>query len=172
MRRSVEETWQHLEPQGYDMPPGPRRLPPSVPNFDDDLLWFFFFRTLLEDNDLSGLSLPRTYFGRSGFTRVSFADSDLSESRMCRNDFVDCDFTGANLSGCDMRSSIFRGCTFAGAVLHGADLRRSAFEGCRFIGADLSGAVATVMDWCNSLTPEQRQTLSFTEDDGPEPPGG
>jgi len=124
----------------------------------------------------SGLSLPRTYFGRSLAERASFVDTDLSESRMCWNDFDDCDFSGADLSGCDMRASIFRRCSFAQAVLLGADLRRSTFDGCDFTGASLAGAVAEATGsrarLRDLLNAEQRATVSWVEDAGLEPPGG
>jgi uncharacterized protein YjbI with pentapeptide repeats len=148
-----------------------------MPSYDDkEPLGFSYFRSGLEDADRSHLTMPRTFFGRSWLVRVNFADTDLSESRMCWNDFDDCDFAGADLSGCDMRASIFRRCTFAGAMLRGADLRRSTFDGCDFAGADLSGAVAegtgSRARLRDLLSAEQRATVSWGEDAGPEPPGG
>ena len=83
---------------------------------------------------------------------MSFAGTDLSESRMCWNDFVGCDFSGADLSGCDMRASKFEQCRFAGASLRGADLRRSSFEGCEFSTADLTGTIAEDSDAIGWLT--------------------
>ena len=58
-------------------PPMPERLP----QYDDsEPLGFSIFRTLLDDAlDLSDLTLPRTFFGRSQIDRVSFRNSDLHE---------------------------------------------------------------------------------------------
>jgi uncharacterized protein YjbI with pentapeptide repeats len=152
---------------------------PSI--YDEEPLGLSCFRSGLEDADRSHLTMPRTFFGRSWLVRVSFADTDLSESCMCWNDFDDCDFTGADLSGCDMRASKFTGCKFVGAVLRGADLRRSYFKDCEFTGADLTGAVAEggilytrsgytgVADF---LTKKQQAVMTWTPDEGPEPPGG
>jgi BTB/POZ domain-containing protein KCTD9 len=178
MRKSVDETWAHLEARGRRMPRDPEGrplVPASMPSYDDDHPRCSFFRTRVH-GDWSGLSLPRTYFGRSLIERASFADTDLSESRMCWNDFDDCDFTGADLSGCDMRASIFRGCKFAAAVLRRADLRRSRFDRCDFAGVDLSGAVAedtrSPARLGEVLSGEQLAAVSWVEDAGPEPPGG
>jgi uncharacterized protein YjbI with pentapeptide repeats len=147
-----------------------------MPNFGDEELRFSYYKYRLEDADNSNLTLPRTFFGRSWFIRVSFANTDLSESRMCWNDFDGCDFSGADLSGCDLRASRFSGCNFAEAVLRGADLRRSTFEDCDFAGADLSNAVAEDADFqgCvqDYLSDEQQAVVAWFPDEGPEPPGG
>jgi uncharacterized protein YjbI with pentapeptide repeats len=174
----LEETWRYLESQGEETPRRPDGRPfvhDRMPSHDDEELGFSYFRYRLEDADNSNLMLPRTFFGRSWFVRVSFANTDLSESRMCWNDFDECDFSGADLSGCDMRASNFKGCRFVGAVLRGADLRRSSFKDCDFTGAELVGAVAEDADFqgCvqDYLTDEQQAVMAW-EDEGPEPPGG
>jgi hypothetical protein len=175
-RRSLEETWRHL---GDTMPrdaEGRPFVPPAMPNHDDEVLGFSFFRHIVEDGDLSNLTLPRTYFGRSGLERVSFRNTDLSESRMCWNDFKDCDFSEADLTDCDMRASSFESCKFVGAILRGADLRRSSFNGCDFTGADLTGAVAdedeTIEYLYDKLTEDQQATMAWHDEPGEEPPGG
>jgi hypothetical protein len=182
MRRSLEDTWRFLESTGRTMPRRPDGRPfvhAAMPNHDDEELGFYFYKGGLRDDDqsdLSNLTLPRTFFGRSWFIRASFANTDLSESRMCWNDFDECDFCGADLSICDMRASFFRGCKFVGAVLRGADLRRSSFEDCDFAGADLTGAVAEDEDAMGCvqdyLVEEQKAVMAWSEDEGPEPPGG
>jgi uncharacterized protein YjbI with pentapeptide repeats len=180
MRKSLEETWLYLESEHAAVPrhPDGRPLvPDQMPSFDDkEPLGFSYFRSGLEDADRSHLTIPRTFFGRSWLVRVNFADTDLSESRMCWNDFDECDFSGADLSGCDMRASIFRRCRFDRAVLRGADLRCSSFEGCTFVGAEMAGAVVdqagTLGDLIDELSEAQFATLSFTQMPGPEPPGG
>jgi BTB/POZ domain-containing protein KCTD9 len=179
MRRSLEGTWRFLESTGVAMPRRPDGRPfvhAAMPNHDDQELGFYFYKGGLIDDDRSNLTLPRTFFGRSWFIRASFANTDLSESRMCWNDFDACDFSRADLSGCDMRASNFRRCKFGGAVLRGADLRRSTFEGCDFTGADLAGALAEDADFqgCvqDFLSEQQQAVVAWSADEGPEPPGG
>ncbi len=177
-RKSLDETWRYLEAKGERVPrdaAGRPFVPAQMPSYDDDgPLGFSYFRYRLEDADNSNLTLPRTYFGRSLLRRVSFTNTDLSESRMCWNDFEDCDFSGSDLSGCDMRASNFTRCRFVGAVLRGADLRRSFFKDCDFAGAELAGAVAEDEIGCAQLdlTDEQGAVMAWAEDAGPEPPGG
>jgi uncharacterized protein YjbI with pentapeptide repeats len=146
---------------------------PSI--YDEQPLGLSYFRTRLEDSDNSNLTMPRTFFCRSWFMRVSFAGTDLSESSMCWNDFDGCDFSRADLSRCDMRASRFNGCKFVGTVMRGADLRHSSFEDCDFSGAELAGAVAEDADFegCvqDFLSSEQQVVMSWSEE-GPEPPGG
>jgi uncharacterized protein YjbI with pentapeptide repeats len=179
MRKGLDDTWRQLEAEG-DGPPrhpdGRPLIPGRMPSDDDgEPLGLSYHKTDLTDADRGGLTMPRTFFGRSGFTRVRFADSDLTESRMCWNDFVECDFGQAVLAGCDLRASIFRRCRFAGADLCRADLRRTTFEDCDFAGADLGAALVGAESGCrlrDSLTREQRADLEWVEDEGPEPPGG
>ncbi len=178
-RKSLEETWRHLDAQGAEMPRDPDGrpfVPPRMPSYDDEEpLGLSYYKSGLHGADRSGLTLPRTFFGRSGFDRVRFTDCDLSESRMCWNDFERCDFSGANLSRCDMRASVFTGCSFVGAVLRGADFRRSYFKGCDFAGADLTGAVAEGGDLYTRsgrkgvqafLTMGQQAVMTWAEDGG------
>jgi uncharacterized protein YjbI with pentapeptide repeats len=175
----LEETWQLLESQGEKMPldaNGRPFVPPQMPNYEDEELGFSFFGRGGQVEDYSNLTLPRTYFGHSTLTRLSFANTDLSGSRMCWNDFIDCEFSRADLSGCDMRASTFKSCKFVGAVLRGADLRRSHFEGCDFADADLTGAVAEheyfIGSVQESLTREQQAVMVWSPDSGELPPGG
>jgi BTB/POZ domain-containing protein KCTD9 len=179
MRKSLEDTWRYLESEGEETPRRADSCPfvhESMPNIDDEELGFHYYKYRLEDADNSNLTLPRTFFGRSWFVRVNFANTDLSESRMCWNEFDGCDFSGADLSRCDMRSSIFKGCRFVGTTLRGADFRRSGFEACDFTGADLTGTVAEDEDAINCvqdfLTDEQQAVMVWSPDEGPEAPGG
>ena len=146
-RRSLEETWSFFETTGMKMPRdshGRPFVPPRMPSHDDpEPLGFDFFRCMESDRDLSNLTLPRTFFGRSLLERILFRNTDLSESRMCWNDFVDCDFTSADLVGCDLRSSLFRNCKFTGASLKNAELRGAEFKRCDFTGAHMEGAKLT-----------------------------
>jgi hypothetical protein len=178
-RQSLEDTWRFLESEGVAMPrrPDGRPFVPSArPTPHDEERGLYSYKSGLEDEDRSNMTLPRTFFCRSGFTRINFTNTDLSESWMCWNDFDDCDFSGADLSGCEMRASLFTGCKFVGAVLRGADLRRSSFKECEFTGADLSGAVvdqaSTLKRLVDKLSPAQLATLNWMQEPGPEPPGG
>jgi len=150
-------------------------LPKRVPRQDDDVPFgFSVFRSRLNDTlDLSGLSLPRTFFGRSEINRVSFRNTDLHESNLCWNDFLGTDFTAADLARSDLRSSLFRGVVFVNANLDGADLRGSSFIDCNFEGATMRGAaVAREQSPTMHLSEAQRRAVDWREDSGPEPDGG
>lgn len=179
MRKSLEDTWNFLESQGKTAPrhlDGTPLIHEMMPNFDDEELRLSYFSYRLENANNGDLTMPRTFFGRSGFIRVRFANSDLSQSRMCWNDFEECDFSSTDLSGCDMRASKFINCSFIGANLANADLRRSFFKECDFTDADLTNAIVEdedaegcVQDW---LAKEQCDQIAWADDEGPEPPGG
>src|SRR6202011_6251696 len=107
-------------------------MPERLPQYDDkEPLGFNVFRTRLSDAlDLSALSLPRTFFGRSEINRVSFRNTDLHESNLCWNDFLETDFTGADLARSDIRSSLFRRVMFLNTNLAASDLPRLCLVGC------------------------------------------
>ena len=148
------------------------RLPERPPRHDDEQLGVSFFRARLADVALDGLTLPRTFFGRSEIRGVSFRGSDLSESTANWNDFIDVDFSSADLSRADFRASIFERVSFGGAVLRGADLRRATFRGCTFTDADMAGAKLTRgLSWFFRLSPAQRAAIDW-QSSGPEPEGG
>jgi uncharacterized protein YjbI with pentapeptide repeats len=152
-------------------PPMPERLP----QYDDDApLGVSVFRTRLDDNlDLSGLTLPRTFFGRSLIDRVSFRNSDLHESNLCWNDFNGTDFSGADLAGSDMRASLFHDARFVAANLDGADLRQSSFTECHFEEATMKRAALTRQQGAAMrLSETQRRQIDWRDEDGPEPGGG
>jgi hypothetical protein len=172
------------------IPPQPDRRPQS----DDELshgLWFF--RTWvgsgspyglqasspedeeggLGERDLENLTIPRTFFGRSEISYISFKNTDLSESTLCWNDFIDVDFTDADLSGSDLRASIFNRTSFVRANLQNADLRRSTFKECDFTGADLRGAKLThEQGKALPLSEEQKRAIDWQNSAGDEPEGG
>jgi hypothetical protein len=54
-------------------------MPSRQPRHDDDELGVSFFRTRVE-GDLSNLTIPRTFFGRSEIIEASFCGTDLTES--------------------------------------------------------------------------------------------
>jgi len=151
------------------------RIPKRLPRHDDEApLGFSVFRTRLADTlDLSNLSLPRSFFGRSEINRVSFRNTDLHESNLCWNDFLGTDFTDADLARSDMRSSLFQQVVFVNTNLDGADLRRSSFIDCNFDGATMRGATLT-REQCPTmhLSEAQRLAVDWHEDSGPEPDGG
>jgi uncharacterized protein YjbI with pentapeptide repeats len=154
---------------GSEDPP----LPSQVPRFDDDVPGVSFFRTLVDGCDLGGLTLPRTFFGRSEVNGVSFRGSDLHESNLCWNDFIECDFTEADLERSDLRASLFASCGFRNANLEGCDLRRATFEACDFQGAKMSGAILTRGQRSQlRLTSDQRKAVQWNFFSGKAPEGG
>jgi BTB/POZ domain-containing protein KCTD9 len=179
VRKTIDETWKYLESLGEEMPrdhDGRPFIPAKMPSMEDEEIGFSVFRSRYEDTDLSKLSLPRTFFGRSLLERVSFTNSDLSHSVLCWTDFVDCDFSAADLSRCDLRASNFERCKFRGTNLSGSDLCGSSFDGCDFTGADLSDASAHDPGTPNGirtlLDEKQRSEIFWSEDKGEDPSGG
>lgn len=149
-------------------------LPHKRPNYDDpEPLGVTFFRTRLENRKLANLTLPRTFFGRSEVRKVSFENTDLSESTLCWNDFTEVNFSKATLANADLRATTFVKVRFNQADLRGADLRRSSFEACSFVGADFSGAIANREQQADlTLSKRQFAQVSWTDNDGDEPGGG
>jgi BTB/POZ domain-containing protein KCTD9 len=150
------------------------QIPKKTPAYDDpEPLGVSFFRQLIESVDLSNLSLPRTFFGRSEFRKVSFENSELSESNLCWNDFIEVKFSHASLKQADVRASNFRLVRFDRADLSGADLRRSVFESCTFRGANLTGCVFTLNQRRSlSLSKAQEAQVVWKAEVGKEPGGG
>jgi uncharacterized protein YjbI with pentapeptide repeats len=141
---------------------------------DDEPLGLSFFRMSFEGGaDLSGLSIARTFSGRSEIANVSFRGSDLTESNLRWNDFIDVDFREACLARADLRASEYVSVYFDNADLSGADLRYSKYEKCTFEGANLSGA-KFAKDQRKSLRLDDHQIrqVSWQPDHGPEPSGG
>lgn len=172
-RFSLEETCQRLRELDLIEAGTTIQVPDHPPRFDEDSTGLSFFRTQLEGVDLGGLSLPRTFFGRSEIREVSFRGSDLSESVAHWNDFVEVDFRDADLTRVDFRASTFQQVDFRLAVLREADLRHATFSDCSFAGALLEGArVARECMESLTLSSVQRQGLHTCADPGPEPPGG
>lgn len=172
-RLPYEKSIEKLQQIGFlgegEFPPMPKQRPQQS---DPEPLGFSFYRTFVSEEDLSNLTLPRTFFGRSELSKTSFSNSDLSESTLCWNDFVSVDFSSALLPNSDMRSSLFQNCDFNHADLSNSDMRRSSFEGCTFRGANLKGA---------KLSSDQRLIIDLTEEQfsrivwlppGEEPAGG
>ena len=150
-------------------------LPDHVPQpEDDEPLGLNFFRTFVGDGaNLSNLSIPRTFFGRSEISNAAFRDTDLSESNLRWNDFIDVDFTVARLARADLRSSIYTRVNFTRTDLRGADMRRADFEECVFDGAFMDGAVLTRKQGGRLiLSSAQKAVIAWCDEDGPEPSGG
>ena len=158
----------YLEPGS--IPP----MPDRVPRYDDERLGVSFFRTFVgEHDDLSNLTLRRTFFGRSEVNDALFCNTDLTESCLCWNDFIDVDFSDAVLARSDLRASNFTRVKFVRADLRDTDLRHSSFDDCDFEGAALDRAIMTHSQGKHlKLTETQRQVIAFTNDDGPQPDGG
>jgi BTB/POZ domain-containing protein KCTD9 len=158
-----------------DAPPMLARMP----CYDgEEPLGVSFFRLLVGPEgeevivDLSNLTLPRTFFGRSEIRGFSFQNCDLSESRLCWNDFIDVSFMDADLSRSDLRGSLYQRVDFSSACLADADLRHSTFEACTFTGADMARALLTrEQGTALPLTSDQLNVVAWTEA-GDYPPGG
>lgn len=146
--------------------------PERAPRHDDDQPGVGFFRTRLADVTLDGLTLPRTFFGRSEIRAVSFRGADLSESTANWNDFVDVDFSAADLSRADLRASVFERVSFRDAALRGTDLRHAKFRSCIFADADMTGAKLTrALGLLFRLSRRQRASVAW-QPPGPAPDGG
>jgi uncharacterized protein YjbI with pentapeptide repeats len=172
-RMLYAESCRFLQSQGLLGAGAIPALPARAPRYDDEQLGVSFFRMRLADAELAGLTLPRTFFGRSEVRNASFRSTDLSESTANWNDFIDVDFSGADLSRADLRASVFERVSFRGAALRGADLRRATFHKCVFTGADMTGAKVTrALAWLLRLSRDQRRTVDWQPDPGPEPEGG
>ncbi len=172
-RQSYEASCLRLQ-QDYleagDIPP----IPDHVPQYDDEEpLGVNFFRMEIDGDDLSNLTLPRTFFGRSEINDVSFQDTDLSESNLCWNDFINVNFSSAILARSDLRASNFSNTSFQASDLSGSDLRQSSFENCTFTDARMTGTVLTVAQGAAlPLSGQQRAEIAWTDSDGAEPGGG
>jgi BTB/POZ domain-containing protein KCTD9 len=172
-RISYEDSCRRLQP-GYletgAIPPLLNRLPQP----EEEKLGVSFFRTFVgEGEDLSNLTLPRTFFGRSEINDALFKNTDLTESNLRWNDFIDVDFTGAVLAGSDLRASSFTRVKFIASDLRNADMRRSTFEQCDFTNALMAGAILTRAQGEHlKLSFKQRAEIAWTSSDGEEPSGG
>ena len=128
---------------------------------------------MMVGDDLSNLTLPRTFFGRSEINGATFRNTDLAESNLCWNDFIDVDFTNAVLAKSDLRAALFSNVKFVSTDLSNADLRQSTFKNCDFTNAWMNGAILTHDQTAVlGLSEEQRANIAWASDDGPEPAGG
>ena len=154
-----------------DIPPLLSRMP--QPN-DPNSLPLSFFRTLIVDESFDGLTIPRTFIGRTQIRNASFRNTDLSESYLCWNDFINVDFTGAVLSHSDLRGSLYTNVSFACTDLRGADLRGLALRRCDFEHANMEGALLTHFQriFSKRLSPAQRAVIRWGWSSGPVPAGG
>jgi uncharacterized protein YjbI with pentapeptide repeats len=174
-RLSYADSIHRLQDLGFLEPDEQPRMPVRLPQpEDEEPLGPRFFRTFVgEGADLSNLTIPRTFFGRSEIGNASFRNTDLSESNLCWNDFTDTDFTVATLARADLRSSIYTRVIFTRADLRGADMRRAEFEGCIFDGAIMKGVILTRRQGARlGLSHAQKDVIDWRDDDGPEPGGG
>ena len=173
-RLSYEDSCRELQAleliDADEIPP----MPDQPPRCDDDEpLGVSFFRTSLSDVALEGLTLPRTFFGRSEIDSVSFRNTDLSESVANWNDFKDTDFSDTNLTNCDLRACIFERVKFNGACLRNADIRHCTFTDCDFAGAEVAGLKITKAGAARlGLSNEQLRDIAWQADQGEEPDGG
>jgi len=174
-RLGYDDSIRRLRELGFlgadERPPMPDHVPQPE---DEEPLGLSFFRTFIgEGADLSNLSMPRTFFGRSEVSNASFRNTDLSESNLRWNNFIGVDFTEATLARADLRASTYTRVNFTGTDFRGADLRRADFEKCFFDGAVMDGAVLTRKQGSRlALSGVQRAAIDWRDGDGPEPSGG
>ena len=174
-RDPYDESIHRLQELGFLGPDEQPPIPDHVPQpEDEEPLGLSFFRTFVgEGADLSNLSIPRTFFGRSEINSVSFRNTDLTESNLRWNDFIDVDFTEATLARADLRASIYTRVNFTRTDLRGADMRRADFEECIFDGAVMDGAIlARRKGGRLALSNAQKAVVDWRDEDGPEPSGG
>ena len=172
-RLGYADSCRRLQPRHVEFDAIPP-MPDRVPRADDEVPGVSFFRTRVDaTDDLSNLTLARTFFGRSEIDGTPFRNTDLTESNLCWNDFTDVDFTHARLARSDLRASLFTRVRFVGADLSNADLRQSTFDACVFTDASMAGVVLTpAQGRTMPLSRRQRDEIAWTQDDGPEPAGG
>ena len=177
MTRTYAESFQLLSTQ-LELIGDPRPDVASPPRHDDPAPGPTIFRYIVDDADLSSITLPGLYVGRSSLTNVSFAGGDLRLSTSNWSNFMTCDFSGCNLAGADLRACVFQGCSFGNADLRGVDLRHSTFQACSFTGARLQDAKVVRIGWLArarrrrpAFSAEQEAQLTWSEP-GPEPHGG
>jgi BTB/POZ domain-containing protein KCTD9 len=174
-RLSYEDSCKRLQDGGHLAEGQTPVMPGKMPQADDEApLGVEFFRTFVGDGaDLSNLTLPRTFFGRSEITNVRLRNTDLTESNLCWNDFTDVDFDSAILIRCDLRASTFKKVRFTSTNIAYADMRLSSFENCDFTDARMDAVILTRDQGSQlSLSPKQRAVIAWTDEDGPEPSGG
>jgi uncharacterized protein YjbI with pentapeptide repeats len=174
-RLQYDDSIRRLRELGFlgqdEQPPVPDHVPQPE---DEEPLGLGFFRTFVgEGADLSNLSIPRTFFGRSEISSASFRNTDLTESNLRWNDLIDVDFTEASLARTDLRASVYTRVKFNQADLRGADMRRADFEECVFSVALMDGAILTRRQGARlALSATQKAAIEWRDDDGPEPSGG
>lgn len=174
-RQNYDDSIRRLQELGVLGPGENPPMPDHVPQPEDnEPLGLSFFRTFLgEDADLSNLTLPRTFFGRSEISDVSFRNTDLTESNLRWNDFINVDFTDAVLAKSDFRASLYNNVKFVRTDLRGADMRRADYEDCTFDYAVMDGVLLTRFQAANmNLNDSQIAVIAWADDDGPEPSGG
>ena len=175
-RLSYEESCKLLQHDQWleqgECPP----LKPKPPAYDDEILGLSFFRTWLDGlkgANFQNLTLPRTYFGRSQISDISFYNTDLSESVANWNDFADVDFSSADLSRLDLRGNSIVRTKFVNALLIDADLRCCSFENCDFTDANLTRTKLTRETGALlNLSEAQKGVVDWHDEDGDDPDGG
>ncbi|MET1260570.1 pentapeptide repeat-containing protein [Flagellimonas sp. DF-77] len=172
--KSFEATVKILQAKRWVEADRQPQKPKAMPQYDDENpTGFEFFRTFVEDEDLSYLDLERTFFNRSEISGSRFVAARMRESNLCWNDFYHTDFSKADLSGSDMRAAIFEHVKFIDTDLSKADLRQSSFEACDFSGALMKGTKLTRDQQKGMvLSAEQIAAIQWMDKAGEEPDGG
>lgn len=170
MRRSYHESFAVLT-EAVEIVGEPRPVVTRPPRADDLEFGPSIFRTLVEGVDLSDLTLPGLYVGRSELRAVFLAGSDLRLATFNWNDVSACSFYRCDLSGADLRACNFERCAFTQADLTQADLRHSSFRDCDFTGARLGGTLLLPNQRALLLLSTEQEAVIAWSDDS-EPTGG
>lgn len=148
-------------------------MPSRRPLHDDpEPLGVTFFRTEVS-GELTNLTLPRTFFGKSEIREASFRNTDLTESTLCWCDFEAVDFSEACLRDSDLRAANFDRVNFSKCDLRGSDLRLATFMDCTFEGASMH-AVKLTRAQARQVRLDRSQTreVDWQANDAEEPGGG
>ena len=127
-------------------------------------------RAMLQNTDLSGLSLQNQDMRQADFTGCSFKNSDLSGTNFKEAKLYACDLSNANLNNAIFVRADLRGARIESANLEGADLEKADlrvggiasadrfsapepvnFRGANLAGAKLAGAVASKADFSDAI---------------------
>jgi len=171
MRRSYQESFAALA-ESVEIVGEPRPVVSRPPRADDLEFGPSIFRTLVEGVDLSELTLPGLYVGRSELRGVFFAGSDLRLSTFNWSDISACSFYRCDLSGADLRGCSFEKCSFTQADLSQTDLRHSNFKDCDFTGARLQAALLLPYQRPLLLLSAEQDAVVAWSDESAEPSGG
>lgn len=93
-----------------------------------------FREALIENEDLTGVKLPKSDFTCASFVNVCLDQSDLSKCRLHNTLFKNCSLKGARLDDSDLEGAMLRGANMQGCSICGANLYASVLERANLTG--------------------------------------